>query len=116
MREQAERSARPVTLAIRTRNPHAYRLLARTFATGLLTPGLDGRVPAHRQAILTAIADWLQMPGLDPATAVIPNSYPIAGGLYGEQPRSGDPTVDHLFTQLKPQDALLVLGTRRSPR
>ena len=100
----------PLTLAIRTRNPHAYRLATQRFPKGLVVPGLDGRVPAHRRAVVAAVASWLDLTDVDPATAIARGVYPIEGGLYGEEPRSGEPAINDLFARLGPQDAILVLA------
>jgi len=109
--DEARRHPRhTVTLAIRTRNPHAYRLATRTFPNALVVPGLDGSVPAHRQALVAAVASWLELTDVDPCTAIARGAYPIEGGLYREEPRSGEPAVNDLFTRLGPQDAILILA------
>ena len=114
MEQEALRNPRlTLTLAIRTRNPHAYRLAMRTFPAGFVVPGLDGSVPAHRRAIVAAVASWLGLPEVDSSTAIARGAYP-AGGLYGSEPRCGDSAVNDLFARLGPQDAILVLATADS--
>ena len=102
-----------ITLAIRTRNPHAYRLATRTFPEGLVVPGLDGSVPAHRRPVVAAVASWLGLAEVDSSTAIARGAYP-AGGLYGSEPHCTDPAVNDLFARLGPQDAILVLATADS--
>jgi hypothetical protein len=101
---------RPVTLAIRTRNPHAYRLVTRVCGTGLVVPKLDGSVPVDCRTLVRDVASWLDLADVDPATAIVRGAYPNDKGLYGEEPRSSDSAVSNLFARLEPGDALLVLG------
>jgi hypothetical protein len=100
----------PITLAIRTRNPHAYRLVVRVCGSGLVVPKLDGSVPVDRRVLLGQVASWLDLVDVDPATAIVRGAYPNDQGLYGEEPRTGDRAVSDLFARLEAGDALLVLG------
>lgn len=110
-RDEARRHpTRPVTLAVRTRSPHAYRLALRTFGDNGVAPTLDGSVPHERRAFAQAMAVWLGPELYDPATSVVTGAYRSYGALYGEDPRSGDPAVDELFARLGSDDALLVFG------
>ena len=59
---------------------------------------------------MAAVASWLDLTDVDPATAIARGVYPIEGGLYGEEPRSGEPAINDLFARLGPQDAILVLA------
>ena len=99
-----------LTLAIRTRNPRAYRLATQTFPNGVVVPGLDGRVPPGRRALVAAVASWLELSDVDPCTAIARGAYPVEGPLYGYEPRSRDPAVNDLFARLGPHDAILVLA------
>jgi len=96
-----------VTPIVRTRNPRSYRLAAKTFGDEI-TPRLDGTVPVERRLFLSRVATWLGLSTFDPASAVVHNAYDVAGGLYGDDPRTGDPAVDALFERLAPNDALLI--------
>jgi len=99
----------PVTTIVRTRNPRSYRLAAKTFGDEI-TPRLDGTVPVERRPFLSRVATWLGLSTFDPASAVVHNAYDVDGGLYGDDPRTGDPAVDALFERLAPNDALLICG------
>ena len=104
------------TLAIRTRNPQAYRLAQQTFAAGRVVPARDGTVPLDRRPLLAAVASWLGMRDVDAATGIVPDAYPIEGGLYGQEPHSSEADVDRLFSGLDPQAALLILVAPAGPR
>jgi hypothetical protein len=108
----AEHPGTPVVTAVRTRNPHSYRLAAKTFGTEPLIPSLDGTVPPCWRAPVYEIAAWLGLTAFDPATARIACAYSMGGPLYAREPRTGDPAVDALFDRLGPGDALLVCGRR----
>jgi hypothetical protein len=108
----AEHPGTPVVTAVRTRNPHSYRLAAKTFGTEPLIPSLDGTVPRSWRDLVCEIAVWLGLTAFDPATARIACAYPMGGPLYAREPRTGDPAVDTLFDRLGPGDALLVCGRR----
>ena len=114
-REAAQGPGRPVTTAVRTRNPHSYRLATKTFGTEPVFPGLDGTVPPQRRRLVAGIASWLGVRDFDPVTARAPDAYQVDGGLYGNDPKTGDGAVDALFARLGASDALLVCG-RRPPR
>jgi hypothetical protein len=108
--EARRHPTRPVTLAVRTRSPHAYRLAARTFGDAGVAPTLDGAVPPDRRAFAQAMAAWIGPEPYDPATSVVAGAYRSYGALYGDDPRSGHAEVDALFGRLGPDDALLVFG------
>ena len=102
---------RPITLAVRTRNPHSYRLARRTFGNRPISPVLDGTVARPRRAMVAGIGRWLGFDA-DPTTAVVRDAYDIEHGLYGREPRTADPAINALFDRLAEHDALLVLGGR----
>ena len=99
----------PVTTVVRTRNPRSYVLAAKTFGDEI-TPRLDGTVPVERRPFVSGVATWLGLSTCDPASAVVHNAYEVDGGLYGDDPRTGDPAIDALFERLAPNDALLICG------
>jgi hypothetical protein len=109
----AKHPSASITTAVRTRNPHSYRLALKTFGPEIF-PGIDGRVPAHRRDLMTAIASWLGFGTIDPSTGRVTDAYP--DDLYGHQPRTGNPIVDHLFDTLAPHDALLICGCQPPTR
>jgi len=100
---------RPITRAVRTRNPHSYRLALRHFGDRPLAPAVDGRVAPTQQHMVTAVGRWLDL-DIDPATAIVHDAYDIEDSLYGLEPRTADPNINALFEALNPHDALLVLG------
>jgi hypothetical protein len=101
-----------VSTAVRTRNPHSYRLALKVFGPEIF-PGVDGRVPAHHHGLVTAIARWLGLGAFDPSTGRVTGAY--RDDLYGVQPRTGNPIIDHLFDTLGPYDAFLICG-RQPPK
>ena len=111
-REARRHPLRALTTVVRTRNPHSYQLAQRTFGNEPVAPDLNGHVPDERQGLVTAIASWLEFADIDASTARIRDAYNTEARLYGNEPRSGDPSIDQLFAQLDPHDALLVLGRR----
>jgi hypothetical protein len=111
-REARRHPLRAVTTSVRTRNPHSYQLALRTFGDEPVVPDLSGRVSVTRQGLVAAIGSWLDFADIDASTARVRDAYSAAAGLYGNEPRSGDQSVDWLFAQLGPNDALLVLGRR----
>jgi hypothetical protein len=114
----AERSTHPdcrLTLAVRSRNTHAYRLMSSVLAGADVVPGLDGRVPAGCQPVVASVGAWLGV-RVDRATSVVTDAYPDdGGGLYGQEPRSRDPVVNALFARLGPADAFLMLAREHQP-
>ncbi len=102
---------RPITLAVRTRNPHSYRLALRTFGNRPISPALDGTVPPARRTIVAGIGRWLGF-DVDPTTGVVPDAYDVDQGLYGRELRTAEPAINALFERLDTRDALLVLGGR----
>jgi len=102
---------RAVTICVRTRNPHSYRLALVTFGNKPIVPTLHGSVAASRQRVVAAIGDWLGL-DIDPDTAVVTDAYDLEGALYGQEPQTADQAVNALFENLHPRDALLVLGGR----
>jgi hypothetical protein len=103
----------PVATAVRTRNPHSYRLAVKTFCPEIF-PRVDGYVPPPRYTLMTAIASWLGFAAFDPSTGRVTGAY--SHDLYGDQPRTEDVAVDRLFATLGRHDAFLICGCRSPTR
>jgi hypothetical protein len=108
-REARRHPFQPITVAVRTRNPHSYRLAQQTFGDRPITPAIDGTVTRSRGEMAVDIARWLGF-AVDPDTAVARDAYDVGHPIYGNTPRSNDPAVNALFDTLYERDALLVLG------
>jgi hypothetical protein len=113
--EKRRHSGLAVSLVIRTRSPHGYRVAMRAFSPAAVVPTLEGTVPEARRALVADTATWLGQHPFDPVTARITDAYGDRRPLYGNHraPLADDAHVNRLFAALGPADALLVFARDR---